>query len=130
MSGQMKDGELSMKEIRRQIKEKQYHKVYLLTGDEEYLVGQAKNMLKNALVKDGDEMNCTLFENNKIDMNELEGLAFTYPFFSEKRVIIMDRTDILKSGKDAFIHIMENMPDTTCMIISQPEVDKRSKAYK
>ena len=61
MSGQMKDGELSMKEIRRQIKEKQYHKVYLLTGDEEYLVGQAKNMLKNALVKDGDEMNCTLF---------------------------------------------------------------------
>ena len=35
-----------MKELTKQIKEKSFHKVYLLTGDEPYLVLQAKHMLK------------------------------------------------------------------------------------
>ena len=46
-----------MKEIRRQIKEREFHKVYLLTGDESYLILQAKQLLLHALVADGDEMN-------------------------------------------------------------------------
>lgn len=119
-----------MKEIRRQIKEKDFYKVYLLCGDEEYLLQQAKTALKKALVREGDEMNYALFENSRIDLHELEGLARTYPFFSEKRVLLLDRTGILKSGKDALIKIMETMPDTTCMILCEPEVDKRSRAYK
>ena len=44
-----------MKEIRRQIKERSFYKVYLLTGDENYLVMQARHLLKEALVADGDE---------------------------------------------------------------------------
>ena len=43
-----------MKELTKQIKEKSFHKVYLLTGDEPYLVLQAKHMLKNAMIKEGD----------------------------------------------------------------------------
>ena len=119
-----------MKEIRRQIKERSFYKVYLLTGDENYLVMQARHLLKEALVADGDEMNYTLFEDTRIDMQHLKELALTYPFFSEKRLLMLDRTGILKSGKDALIDIMENMPETTCMVISEPEIDKRSKAYK
>ena len=36
----------------------------------------------------------------------------------------------LKTGKDEFVSIMENMPETTCIIVCEPEVDKRSKVYK
>ena len=119
-----------MKEITQQIKEGSFHKVYLLTGDEDYLISQARQMLKKALVKDGDEMNYVLYEEHKIDMQQLRELAFTFPFFSEKRLMILDRTGILKTGKDAFVDILEKMPDTTCIIICEPEVDKRSKVYK
>lgn len=42
----------------------------------------------------------------------------------------MDGTGILKTGKDEFVSIMENMPETTCIIVCEPEVDKRSKVYK
>ena len=45
-----------MKELTKQIKEKSFHKVYLLTGDEPYLVLQAKHMLKNAMIKEGDTL--------------------------------------------------------------------------
>lgn len=119
-----------MKEIKRQIKERSFYKVYLLTGDENYLLMQAKQMLKAAMIKEGDEMNCTLFEDSKVNMQQLGELAMTYPFFSEKRLLVLDRTGILKSGKEALIEIMEHLPETTCMVICEPEIDKRSKAYK
>ena len=119
-----------MKEIKRQIKERSFYKVYLLTGDENYLLMQAKQMLKAAMIKEGDEKNCTLFEDSKVDMQQLGELAMTYPFFSEKRLLVLDRTGILKSGKEALIEIMEHLPETTCMVICEPEIDKRSKAYK
>lgn len=124
------DGKGNMKEIRRQIKEQEFHKVYLLTGDESYLILQAKELLIHALVAEGDEMNYTVFEESKIDMQQLGELAMTYPLFAAKRVILLDRTGILKSGKDALIEIFQSLPETTCMIICEPEVDKRSKAYK
>ncbi|MCI6859329.1 MAG: DNA polymerase III subunit delta [Eubacterium sp.] len=119
-----------MKEIKRQIKEKDFPKVYLLTGDEPYLIIQARHLLKDAMVRDGDEMNFTLFTESKIDLNALRETAFTYPFFSEKRLIVLDGTGILKTGKDEFVRIMEEMPDSTCILICEAEVDKRSKVYK
>ena len=119
-----------MKEIKRQIKEKSFYKVYLLTGDEPYLVLQARHMLKKAMVKEGDAMNYAAFTDGKVDINTLQQLAFTYPFFSEKRVLLLDGTGILKTGKDEFVNIMEKMPETTCIVICEPEVDKRSKVFK
>ena len=83
-----------MKELTKQIKEKSFHKVYLLTGDEPYLVLQAKHMLKNAMIKEGDTMNYAAFTDGKIDLNTLQELAFTYPFFSEKRLLLLDGTGI------------------------------------
>lgn len=119
-----------MKEIKKQIKDRAFHKVYLLTGDEPYLILQAKHMLTNAMIKEGDTMNYAAFTDGKVDMNTLQEFAFTYPFFSEKRLLLLDGTGILKTGKDEFVSIMENMPETTCIIICESEIDKRSKVYK
>ena len=124
------NGTGEMKEIRRQIKEQEFHKVYLLTGDESYLILQAKQMLVHALVADGDTMNYAVFEESKIDMQQLRELTRTFPLFAQKRVIVLDRTGILKSGKDAFLDILNGLPETTCMIIVEPEADKRTKIYK
>lgn len=119
-----------MKEIRRQIKDKNFYNVYLLTGDEEYLLSQAKNLLKNAMVREEDEMNFTLLENARIDFQMLNEEAQTFPFFNEKRVIILDRTGVIKTGKDVFLDILKTIPETTCIIICETEVDKRTKTYK
>lgn len=92
-----------MKEIKKQIKEKSFYKVYLLTGDEPYLILQAKHMLKNGMIREGDTMNYAEFTDAKVDINTLQELAFTYPFFSEKRLLLLDGTGILKTGKDEFV---------------------------
>ena len=69
-----------MKELTKQIKEKSFHKVYLLTGDEPYLVLQAKHMLKNAMIKEGDTMNYAAFTDGKIDLNTLQELHLPIRF--------------------------------------------------
>jgi len=119
-----------MKEIAKNIKERQFHKVYLLTGDEGYLIYRAGKMLKDALVHPDDEMNYTRYEEEKIDLSQVADLAATFPFFSEKRLIFFQQTNILKTGGDEFLKILEQMPETTCMVICENEVDKRGKAYK
>ena len=118
-----------MKEIKKQIKEKSFYKVYLLTGDEPYLILQAKHMLKNGMIREGDTMNYAEFTDAKVDINTLQELAFTYPFFSEKRLLLLDGTGILKTGKDEFVNIMDNMPETTCILICESEVDKKEWLY-
>ncbi len=119
-----------MREIKKHIEQKIFSKVYLLTGDEDYLIMQARTLLKRALVNEGDDMNFKVYEDSKVDMNELYSLASTFPFFAEKRVILLDRTGILKSGKEELVQVFEDAPDTTCIIICEPEADKRTKAYK
>ncbi len=119
-----------MKELRQHIKDNRFNKVYLLTGDEDYLLNQARNLLLHALVREGDQMNCLVIENSKIDFRELEDFSMTYPFFADKRVIILDRTGVIRSGKDQFAALLKRLPDTTCMIICEGEVDRRSAAYR
>lgn len=119
-----------MKELRNQIKNRQFHKVYLLTGDQEYSIIQAKKLLVSAMVQEDDEMNFTEYRTEKVDLSELEAQINTFPFFAEKRVIVLDRTDVMKEDADHLIDIMESMPDTSCMIFIQPDVDKRSKVFK
>ncbi|MBQ6393462.1 MAG: DNA polymerase III subunit delta, partial [Eubacterium sp.] len=99
-----------MKEISKNIKEGQFHKVYLLTGDEGYLIFQASQMLRSALLHEGDEMNFTRYEEAKIDLPQLADLAATFPFFSQKRVILFNYTNILKTGKEEFLKILQNLP--------------------
>ncbi|MEE1228757.1 MAG: DNA polymerase III subunit delta [Lachnospiraceae bacterium] len=120
-------------QIKKDIQEKNFHRVYLLMGDEDYRISQVKNLLEKSLIPQGFEINLEKFEETKVDLNEVRSLLMTAPFsFSPdgKRLVILDRTDTIKTAKDALVDVMESIPETSVLVICQPEVDKRSKAYK
>ena len=74
------------------IKSGDFHRCYLLAGDEPYLVKYRKNSLIKALVKEGDEMNLTVFDEKDIDasnISKVKDIAETMPFFAEKRVVVL-----------------------------------------
>ncbi|MBR0381875.1 MAG: DNA polymerase III subunit delta [Eubacterium sp.] len=119
-----------LKELEKSIKEENFYKVYLFTGDEGYLLKQAGKMLRRALTGPDDTMNYMAYANEFVDIPALKDLADTFPFFAPKRLIVLDSTDILKTGKDAFLSLMKDMPDTTVLLILEAEADKRTKAYK
>ena len=119
-----------MKRIAQDIKDNKFSHLYLLGGDEAYLRKQYRDKLKNALVPDGDTMNCTVYSGKDINVNEVADMAGTMPFFAERRVIIIENSGWMKSPDDKIIDIVKNIPETTYMIFVEEETDKRSRLYK
>lgn len=118
-----------METIKKHIKEKHFEKIYLLYGKEAYLKKLYKQKLKDAILEDGDEMNFTYFEGAHIDEAEVRSVAETLPFFRERRLIMLENTGFFKKAGELADYIKE-MPDSTCMVFVEQDVDKRNKLYK
>ena len=119
-----------MKRIAQDIKNNQFSKVYLLYGEEAYLRKQCRDNLINALSDTNDAMNRSIYAGKDIDANEVADMANTMPFFAERRVIVVENSGWFKSGNDRITEVVKSLPDTTCMIFVEEEMDKRGKLYK
>lgn len=119
-----------MKTIDNDIKFGQLKKVYVLYGEERYLVKQYRDKLKKALADPEDTMNFTSFEGDDINVKEIIDLAETLPFFAERRVIFIENSKLFKKGGDELGEYLESLPETTYFVFVEEEVDKRSKLYK
>ena len=119
-----------MKVLNQDIKDRQFKPVYLLFGEEAFLKKSYKNRLKEAMVGD-DTMNFHQFEGKGVDLKEIISLADTMPFFGERRLILIEDSGLFKgSGAEALVEYLPQMPDTTCLLFVESEVDKRSRMYK
>ena len=119
-----------MKSIAQDIRNGQLGNLYLLYGEEAYLRRQYRDKLKAALVLQEDAMNCSVYSGKDINANEVVDLAGTMPFFAERRVVIVENSGWFKSGNDQIAALVKSLPDTTCMIFVEAEVDKRGKLFK
>ena len=107
---------LFMKSILEDIKNQDYKKVYLLYGDEAYLKQQYKHRLLQALVSEEDTMNFSRFEGKGINVREVIDLAETMPFFSDRRVILMENTGFFKTKSEELAEYMSTLPDYICFL--------------
>ncbi|BCN31744.1 DNA polymerase III subunit delta [Anaeromicropila herbilytica] len=118
-----------MRNIKEHIKQNQFKPVYLLYGQEAYLKNLYKGKLKEAILNGSDEMNYSYFEGKGIDITKVTGIADTLPFFSERRLIIIENSGFFKSQNDLADYI-KVLPDTTYIVFVESEVDKRNRLYK
>lgn len=119
-----------MKTIDNDIKRQELKKVYLLYGEERYLIRQYRDKLKKALADPDDTMNFSSFEGDDINIKEIIDLAETLPFFAERRVIFIEDSKFFKKGGDELGEYLETLPETTYFVFVEEEVDKRSKLFK
>ena len=118
-----------MQTINEDIKSGQYKKVYLLYGEESFLKQSYKKKLKEAVAGD-DTMNYNYFEGKGLDVNELISLSDTMPFFSDKRLIIIEDSGFFKTSSEALADYLPMIPDTTCIVFVEDGVDKRNRLFK
>lgn len=118
-----------MQTINEDIKSGQYKKVYLLYGEESFLKQSYKKKLKEAVAGD-DTMNYNYFEGKGLDVNELISLSDTMPFFSDKRLIIIEDSGFFKTSSEALADYLPMIPDTTCILFVEDAVDKRNRLFK
>ena len=86
-----------MQTLNQDIKERSFRPVYLLYGEETFLVNSYKNRLKEAVLGD-DTMNFSRYEGKGIDVGELIRQADTMPFFAEKRLILVEDSGFFKAS--------------------------------
>ncbi len=119
-----------MKVLQQDIKSGEFKKIYLLFGTEAYLRMQWRDNMLKALLPAGDTMNLTRYEGAKTDQQELVSMSQTLPFFAERRVVLAENTGYFKRASVDLEKLFADMPDTTCLIFVEREVDKRQKNYK
>lgn len=118
-----------MKNIKEHIKLNQFKPAYLLYGSESYLKKLYKDKLKIAILDGSDDMNYSYFEGKGVDVSKVIEIANTLPFFSNRRLIIIENSGLFKSQNDLADYIKE-MPETTHIIFVESEVDKRNRLFK
>lgn len=118
-----------MQTLNQDIREGKFKRVYLLYGEEAFLKKSYKGRLKEAILGD-DTMNYHYFEGKGLNLSEIIGLADTMPFFAEKRLILIEDSGLFKGSADELVEYLPDLPETTCMLFVESEVDKRSRMYK
>lgn len=118
-----------MQRLNQDMKTGQLNHIYLLYGEEAYLRKQYKNRLKEAIIGD-DSMNYHYYEGKGVTIGEVIDQAETMPFFSEKRLILMENTGLFKGGGEGLSEYLKSPAQTVYFLFVETEVDKRSKLYK
>lgn len=119
-----------MKMLMEDIKNGQFKNIYLLTGEEVYLRDQYKKRLRNALLDPEDTMNASVFEGKGTDPKTVIDLAETMPFFADRRVILIEGSGFAKNACLELADYVPQIPQSTCIILVEDEVDKRGRLYK
>lgn len=119
-----------MKMLAEDIRNQKFHSVYLLYGEEVYLRNQYRDRLREALADPEDTMNVSRFEGKNINPREIIDLAETLPFFADRRLILIEDSGFFKNKCDELADYLPELPDSTCILFIETEVDKRSRMYK
>jgi len=132
---------MSVEILKKQIKENNLQNVYLFYGAEEYLIKYYINAIANQIVsEENKELNYVFFD-GKTDTDTIIANCETLPIFSEKKVVIArnsglfkskkgdtaDKSSDKKSTKDKLSEYLEKIPEYTCLIFVESEIDKRMK---
>ena len=118
-----------MEKLRQDIRSNQFERVYLIYGEERYLIQMYKNQVKKAIIKD-DTMNFNQYTGKGISVQEVEDTVMTLPFFADRRLILLEDTGLFKSSDEHWSNLVKNIPDSCHMLFVEQEVDKRSRMYK
>ncbi len=119
-----------MKDLQSDIQKGTFRHIYLLYGEETYLKLQMRDRLIKALVPDSTSMNFSAYDGENISEGSLIDQAETLPFFSDRRVISVNRSGYFKNSTEKIADYLKQMPDYLYLIFTETEVDKRNRVFK
>ncbi len=118
-----------MRQIDEDIKKREFKSVYLLYGPENYLKIYYRDRITE-LILNGDTMNYAKIDGQHFDMSELISQATTMPFFTEKRVVVVNGCGLFAKSADDLADFIPQIPETACVIFVEDDVKKVTRSYK
>ena len=119
-----------MEQLLKDLNQQTFKSAYLLCGEEAYLRNQYKKRLRDAMTEEGDTMNYSYYEGKDINPRAVIDMAETLPFFAERRVLMIENSGFFKNKCDELADYVSTIPESTCLIFVETEIDKRNRLYK
>ncbi len=122
--------------INEDLKTGNYKSVYLLYGPEGYLVRRYRDKLLKAFCGNSDkkaledDMNFNSFMGKDFTPEQVIDMAETLPFFADRRVILLEDTDLFVKNGDKLADYMGAKAESAVFIFVESNVDKYSKLFK
>ena len=123
---------LTENELKSQIKSCKLNNLYLLYGEEKYLISYYTNKLIDVAL-DGtiNDFNFKKFKASDISVDSLEEFIEVLPFLSSKKCVVVSDLELEKFNVTEIKKLKEivsKIPETTVLIISQSNID--TSTYK
>ena len=126
-----KDPQEDLIKLNKVISSNEFSHVHVLYGEEVYLVKQFKDKLIDALTGGDKGMNFDKFSGKNTTPEHIIDLAETMPFFSERRVILIEDSEWFCSECDALAaYIEQGICETTYIVFCEKKIDKKYKLTK
>lgn len=124
-----------MKILESEIKNRKFKSVYLFFGEENYLKNHFLKLIEKTLFPEGKDMiNMDVFEGKGIDVQAIGNAIETISLFAEYRLVVIKDSGLFAQGRKndttATVDFIKDIPDTTLVVFSESEVDKRNTLYK
>lgn len=128
---QEKDPREDIVKLNKVIASGEFKNVHLLCGEETYLRVQFRDKLLKAMGAEPGSMSFNKYYGKDVVPEQIIDLAETLPFFSDRRIILLEDTGWFKNNCDAINdYISKGVCETTCLVFCEKDVDKRSAGYK
>ncbi|SHJ75969.1 DNA polymerase III subunit delta [Tepidibacter formicigenes] len=130
---------MKYKDIIKDIKSKNFKKLYLFYGKETYLLDNVIKVFKESLNHSLLDFNYSILDGREITMDLLLSNVETLPFMDDRRIIIVKEFELLKNKRKNFteedennlIDYLKNTPQqSTLVFIVYGDIDKRRKLVK
>lgn len=124
-----------MQRLKKLIKDKKIEGVFLLYGQEQFVLNAyLEKAIEAALINSDKTMNLDIFNSPTTDIQNIIDAMDTLPFLGDKRVIIIKEFDLFNSKNaskvEKLLSAIDNIPESTVLFITETDIDKRSKLYK
>lgn len=123
---------LDLRKLQQRLESKEPAGLYLLLGEETFLVQEALAVLKEKSLDPGTaDFNCDIFEANEIPASQARDAAEMLPMMSKRRFVVYRGVDDLKDKDwEVLYPLLERPVDSTVFVLTAESLDKRKKSFK
>jgi DNA polymerase-3 subunit delta len=105
---------------------------YLMSGEDHFSLQEEVKRWKNAFVEKFGDSDLEELDGELVDPETLSRTLRATPFLSEKRLVVLKNFLTSKKAEEAnaLLPTLEQLPDTTFLLMTEAEPDKRTSIFK
>jgi DNA polymerase-3 subunit delta len=101
-----------------------------LSGDNTFAISEALYNLTETFIKEYGELALERLDGEEVELSKLEEVLTSLAFLTPKKMVVVKSLSHNKQLAEASDQLINNVSDTTDLILVEPKIDKRLSLYK